>query len=70
MFLPSDVARREAINRGIPWGRAEDRCCGLRAIGEFDGVSALGHVSVPVLSIGSAVQVNAMIEQFMAINHL
>ena len=103
LFLPTDVARRAAIIQGMPAVSPRIAAALIRAMGEFDGASALGKVRVPVLSIGSAVpanesadlrsacatitigqtvgaghfnqlevpeQVNAMIEQFMAINLL
>jgi pimeloyl-ACP methyl ester carboxylesterase len=103
MFLPTDMARRAAIIQDMPAVSPGIAAALIRAMGEFDGASALGKVAVPVLSIGSAVptnepadlrsacpaitigqtvgaghfnqlevpeQVNAMIEQFMAINHL
>lgn len=103
LFLPTDVARRAAIIQEMPAVAPGTAAALIRAMGEFDGASALGKASVPVLSIGSAVpanepadlrsacptitigqtvgaghfnqlevpeQVNAMIEQFMAINHL
>ena len=103
MFLPTDVARRAAIIPDMPAVSPGIAAARIRAMGEFDGASALGKVTVPVLSIGSAVpanepadlrsacptitigqtagaghfhqlevpgQVNAMIEQFMTINHL
>jgi len=103
MFLPTDVARRPAIIQDMPAVSPRIAAAVMRAMGEFDGASALGKVRVPVLSIGSAVpanepadlriacptitigqtvgaghfnqlevpgQVNAMIGQFMAINHL
>jgi pimeloyl-ACP methyl ester carboxylesterase len=103
LFLPSDVARRAAIIQQMPAVSPKIAAAVMRAMAEFDGVSALGKVRVPVLSIGSAVpanepadlrsacpaitigqtvgaghfnqlevpeQVNAMIEQFMAISHL
>ena len=103
LFLPTDVARRAAIIQEMPALSPRIAAALIRAMGEFDGASALGKVRVPVLSIGSAVpanepadlrtacatitigqtvgaghfnqlevpeQVNAMIEQFMAINHL
>jgi len=103
LFLPTDVARRAAIIQDMPALSPRIAAALLRAMGEFDGASALGKAKVPVLSIGSAVptnepadlrsacatitigqtvgaghfnqlevpeQVNAMIEQFMAINHL
>jgi pimeloyl-ACP methyl ester carboxylesterase len=102
LFLPTDVARRAAIIQDMPAVSPRTAASLIRVMGEFDGASALGKVSVPVLSIGSAVpanepadlrsacpaitigqtvgaghfnqlevpeQVNAMIEQFMAINH-
>jgi pimeloyl-ACP methyl ester carboxylesterase len=103
LFLPTDVARRAAIIQDMPAVSPGIAAALMRAMGEFDGATALGKVTVPVLSIGSAVpanepadlrracatitigqtvgaghfnqlevpeQVNAMIEQFMAINHL
>jgi pimeloyl-ACP methyl ester carboxylesterase len=103
LFLPTDVARRAAIIQEMPEVSPRIAATLIRAMGEFDGASALGKVRVPVLSIGSAVpanepadlrgacatitigqtvgaghfnqlevpeQVNAMIEQFMAINRL
>ena len=103
LFLPTDVARRAAIIEEMPAVAPLVAAEVVRSMGEFDGTRALGKVSVPVLSIGSAVpanepgdlrsacpaitigqtvgsghfiqlevpaQVNAMIEQFMAINHL
>jgi pimeloyl-ACP methyl ester carboxylesterase len=103
LFLPTDVARRAAIIEEMPAVAPLVAAEAVRAMGEFDGTRALGKVSVPVLSIGSAVpanepadlrsacpaitigqtvgsghfiqlevpaQVNAMIEQFMAISHL
>ncbi len=103
LFLPTDVARRAAIIQDMPALSPGVAGALIRAMGEFDGASALGKVRVPVLSIGSAVpankpadlrnacatitigqtvgaghfnqlevpeQVNAMIEQFMVINHL
>jgi pimeloyl-ACP methyl ester carboxylesterase len=103
LFLPTDVARRAAIIQEMPAVSPTIAAALIRAMGEFDGASALGKARVPVLSIGSAVpanepadlrsacatitigqtvgaghfnqlevpeQVNAMIEQFMAINHL
>lgn len=103
LFLPTDVARRAAIIQEMPAVSPTIAAALIRAMGEFEGASALGKARVPVLSIGSAVpanepadlrsacatitigqtvgaghfnqlevpeQVNAMIEQFMAINHL
>jgi pimeloyl-ACP methyl ester carboxylesterase len=58
MFLPTDVARRQAIIAGsaaVAPGIAADL---LRAMGEFDGASLLGAATAPVLSIGSAVPAN------------
>jgi pimeloyl-ACP methyl ester carboxylesterase len=59
MFLPADVARREAIIRQIPAAAPSIAAALLQAMAEFDGVSALGQVLVPVLSVGSAVPANA-----------
>jgi pimeloyl-ACP methyl ester carboxylesterase len=103
LFLPTDVARRTEIIQAMPEVPPGIAAAVIRAMGEFDGAGALGKVSAPVLSIGSAVpanepadlrsvcpaitigqtvgaghfnqlevpeQVNAMIEQFMAINRL
>ena len=59
MFLPTDVTRRDVIieeTRGTAPGIA---AAVMRAMGEFDGVSALGNATVPVLSIGSAVPANS-----------
>jgi pimeloyl-ACP methyl ester carboxylesterase len=59
MFLPTDVARRQAIitgSRAVAPGIAADL---LRAMGEFDGAGVLDSTTVPVLSIGSAVPANA-----------
>jgi pimeloyl-ACP methyl ester carboxylesterase len=58
LFLPTDVARREAIIRGMPAVSPRVAAAMIRAMGEFDGASALGKVKVPVLSIGSAVPAN------------
>ena len=103
MFLPTDVAGRAAIIQRMPELSPGIAAAVIRAMGEFDGASALAKVNVPVLAIGSAVptnesadlrsvcpgitigqtvgaghfnqlevpeQVNAMIEKFMAINHM
>lgn len=59
MFLPTDVARRAAIIKELPDAPPGIAAAVLRAMGEFDGASALGKVDVPVLSIGSAVPANA-----------
>jgi pimeloyl-ACP methyl ester carboxylesterase len=103
LFLPSDQARRADIIQAMPAVPAPIAAAVIRAMGEFDGASALSKVEAPVLSIGSAVptneptdlrsacptitigqtvgaghfnhleapdQVNAMIERFLAINHV
>jgi pimeloyl-ACP methyl ester carboxylesterase len=54
MFLPTDVARRATIVKEFPAGPPGVAAAIMRAMGEFDGVGALGKVGVPVLSIGSA----------------
>jgi len=58
MFLPTDTARRAAIigqmSRTPPGIAAEI----MRVMGEFDGAGALASVTVPVVSIGSAVPAN------------
>jgi pimeloyl-ACP methyl ester carboxylesterase len=59
MFLPTDVARRSAIIRDMPEVPPGIAAAVMRAMGEFDGASALSKVSVPVLSIGSAAPTNA-----------
>jgi pimeloyl-ACP methyl ester carboxylesterase len=59
MFLPTDVARRAAIVQGIPGVPPGIAAALMQAMGEFDGVGALGRLPVPVLSIGSAVPSNA-----------
>jgi len=59
MFLPTDVARREAIIAGFPAVAPGIAAAVLRAMGEFDGASVLGGTTVPVLSIGSAVPANS-----------
>ncbi len=59
MFLPTDVARRTAIiaeMRSVSPRMAAEL---IRVMGEFDGASALGKASVPVLSIGSAAPANS-----------
>jgi pimeloyl-ACP methyl ester carboxylesterase len=59
MFLPTDVARRQAIIEKFPAmvpGIAADV---LRAMGQFDGVAVLGSATVPILSIGSAGPANS-----------
>ena len=59
MFLPTDAARRQAIIGGFPAVAPGVAAAMLRAMGEFDGASLLGNVTVPVLSIGSAVPANS-----------
>jgi pimeloyl-ACP methyl ester carboxylesterase len=59
MFLPTDVARRAVIIKEMPEGPARIAAALMQAMAEFDGASALGRVSVPVLSIGSAAPSNA-----------
>jgi pimeloyl-ACP methyl ester carboxylesterase len=59
MFLPTDVARRAAIIGQMPATPAGIAAAVLRAMGEFDGASALARATVPVLSIGSAVPSNS-----------
>jgi pimeloyl-ACP methyl ester carboxylesterase len=60
MFLPTDTARRADIIEQMtamtsPAISAEV----MRVMGEFDGAGTLAEVTVPVLSIGSAVPSNA-----------
>src|SRR5215470_10516553 len=59
MFLPTDAARRAAIvgqmTSTVPGMAAEV----LRVMGGYDGAGALARVTVPVLSIGSAVPANS-----------
>jgi pimeloyl-ACP methyl ester carboxylesterase len=59
MFLPTDVARREAIIRQIPAAAPPIAAALLQAMAEFEGVSALSKIVVPVLSVGSAGPANA-----------
>lgn len=59
MFLPTDVARRQAIIDGFPGIAPGIAAAVLRAMGEFDGAGALGGATVPVLAIGSAVPANS-----------
>jgi pimeloyl-ACP methyl ester carboxylesterase len=59
MFLPGDQARRADILREMPATPAAIAAAVMRAMGEFDGAAALGEISVPVLSIGSAAPTNA-----------
>lgn len=59
MFLPTDVARRQAIIEAFPATAPGIAADVLRAMGEFDGAAALGSATVPVLSIGSAGPANS-----------
>jgi pimeloyl-ACP methyl ester carboxylesterase len=59
MFLPTDVTRRAAIIEQMPRTSPEVAAEVIRVMAEFDGASALAEVTVPVLSIGSAVPTNA-----------
>ena len=58
MFLPTDVARREAFILQIPAAAPLIAAALLQAMAELDGVSALSQVLVPVLSVGSAAPAN------------
>jgi pimeloyl-ACP methyl ester carboxylesterase len=58
MFLPTDVTRRASIIEELPAFSPVIAAEVMRAMGEFDGASALGNVTVPVLSIGSAAPAN------------
>jgi pimeloyl-ACP methyl ester carboxylesterase len=59
MFLPADVARRQAIIAEFPAMAPGIAAAVLQAMGEFDGATVLGRATVPVLSIGSAVPANS-----------
>ena len=59
MFLPTDVARRQAIIEAFPTTAPGIAAAILRAMGEFDGTAMLGSATVPVLSIGSAGPANS-----------
>ena len=59
MFLPTDVARRQAIIEAFPATEPGIAADVLRAMGEFDGAAVLGSATVPVLSIGSAGPANS-----------
>jgi pimeloyl-ACP methyl ester carboxylesterase len=59
MFLPADVARRQAIIAEFPAMAPGIAAAVLQAMGEFDGPTVLGRATVPVLSIGSAVPANS-----------
>jgi len=58
MFLPTDTARRAAILEQMPAGPPGIPAEIMRVMGEFDD-AALAKVTVPVVSIGSAVPANA-----------
>jgi pimeloyl-ACP methyl ester carboxylesterase len=58
-FLPSDTVRRDEIIAGFAAGDPGIAAAVLLAMGEFDGVGALGRATVPVLSIGSAHPANS-----------
>jgi pimeloyl-ACP methyl ester carboxylesterase len=59
MFLPTDVARRQAIIGALPAMAPGIAAELLQAMGEFDGAAVLGGATVPVLSIGSAGPANS-----------
>jgi pimeloyl-ACP methyl ester carboxylesterase len=59
MFLPTDTARRAAIIEQMPRTPPGIAAEIMRVMGEFDGADALARVTVPVVSIGSAVPANA-----------
>ena len=59
MFLPTDVARRQAIIGAFPAMAPGIAAALLQAMGEFDGAAVLGGATVPVLSIGSAGPANS-----------
>jgi pimeloyl-ACP methyl ester carboxylesterase len=58
MFLGTDTVRREAILNEMLDVSPGIAAALMRAMGEFNGASALSKTSVPVLSIGSAVPAN------------
>jgi pimeloyl-ACP methyl ester carboxylesterase len=58
LFAPTDVARRTEIIQAMPEVPPGIAAAVIRAMGEFNGASALGSVSAPVLAIGSAVPTN------------
>jgi pimeloyl-ACP methyl ester carboxylesterase len=58
MFLPTDVVRRADIIQEMASAPPRIAAASLRAIGEFDAVAALDKITVPVMSIGSAVPSN------------
>jgi pimeloyl-ACP methyl ester carboxylesterase len=59
LFMSTDVTRRDDIIKQMPALPPHIAGAVLRAMGEFDGAGALGSLTVPVLSIGSAVPTNA-----------
>jgi pimeloyl-ACP methyl ester carboxylesterase len=59
MFLPTDTARRAAIIGQMPRTPPGIAAEIMRVMSEFDGAGALARVTVPVVSIGSAVPANA-----------
>jgi pimeloyl-ACP methyl ester carboxylesterase len=59
MFLPTDVARKQAIIEAFPAMAPEIAAAVLLAMAEFDGAAVLGRATVPVLSIGSAGPANS-----------
>jgi len=59
MFMRTDRVRREEIIDGMAGQPTAVAAATLRAIANFDGVSALAAVSVPLLSIGSASPTNS-----------
>jgi pimeloyl-ACP methyl ester carboxylesterase len=58
LFAPADTARRTEIIQAMPEVPPQIAAAVIRAMGEFDGATALGAVSVPVLAVGSAVPTN------------
>jgi pimeloyl-ACP methyl ester carboxylesterase len=58
MFLPTDAVRRAAIIEQMPGTPPAIAAEIMRVMGEFDA-SILAKVTVPVVSIGSAVPANA-----------
>jgi pimeloyl-ACP methyl ester carboxylesterase len=59
MFLPTDAARRAGIVAQMPAAPPDVPAEIMRVMGEFDGAGALARVTVPVVSIGSAVPANS-----------
>jgi pimeloyl-ACP methyl ester carboxylesterase len=54
MFLPSDTVRRAEIIKAMTGLVPAVAAASLRSIDHYDGVAALGEVTVPLLTIGSA----------------